>query len=162
MMPTRRAGQRMRMVAALAVVLAVVAPAGPALADDPLFVGWTAALPALPGRFEPTSSDDCVAGRVTCVERTIRDMERRLDGLAAQCSHRAVFALSYLRTTETYLETSLTPGFYSDPAFVNHEDVVFARLYLDAIDAWHAGLVDRVPPAWRIAFRPADLRQVSG
>jgi hypothetical protein len=130
--------------------------------QDPPFVGWAAVLPALAWQHQPTSEDDCVAGRTSCVRRTIREMERRLEPLAADCSHSSVFALAYLRTTEAYLRASLTDGFFRDPAFVNHQDVVFARMYFDAYDRWTAGHVEQVPPAWRIAFRAAEESQVSG
>ena len=40
------------------------------------------------------SSDDCVAGRITFVEKTIRMMQKRIDPLAASCAHEAVFGLA--------------------------------------------------------------------
>jgi len=82
--------------------------------------------------------------------------------LAASCDHAAVFGLAYLRTTETYLQTAQTPGFYADPAFVNHEDITFAAAYYSAYDNWVAGRPDQVPPAWRIAFDAGRNRSVSG
>jgi hypothetical protein len=60
---------------------------------DPLFVGWTAVLPSLATNYEPDSSDDCVAGRASCVQKTIREMQRRFDPLANQCDHDALFSL---------------------------------------------------------------------
>jgi hypothetical protein len=151
--------------ATVAVQFAGVAPAPPALAagdPDPPFVGWSATLPAIAWHYDPTSSDDCVAGRESCVQRTIRQMERRLAPLAAACDHAAVFGLAYLRTTETYLDTAQTPGFYGDPGFVNHEDITFASAYYAAYDSWTAGRRDLVPPAWRIAFDAGRDRSVSG
>lgn len=150
--------------AATASPPALAAPHSVAAAatEDPPFVGWTATLPALAWQFSPTSADDCVAGRTSCVRRTIREMERRLEPLVADCSHGAVFGLAYLRTTESYLDAALTPGFLRDPSFVNHQDVVFAKMYFDAWDAWSAGRAERVPPAWRIAFGAADDRRVAG
>lgn len=161
--PRRSRHRRLGPLLVAVLLLALFGPAAPVRADDdPPFVGWTALLPATAGRYEPTSADDCVAGRVQCVQKSIREMERRFEPLAAACSHSAVFALAYLRTTQTYLETTQTPGFYGDPQFVNHEESVFAELYFDAYDAWEAGHVERVPPSWRIAFRAADNREVSG
>lgn len=163
MLDTRKVRKRRLVVTVLALVLAVGAQTGPAAAeDDPPFVGWSAVLPPLAGDYEPTSSDDCVAGRVQCVKKIIREMERRFDPQAEQCAHSAVFALAYLRTTEKYLQTTLTPGFYDDPSFVNHEDAAFAAMYFDAFGAWAAGQVERVPPAWRVAFEAADGRRVTG
>jgi hypothetical protein len=149
-------------VVALLAALVVGVTAGPARADDPPFVGWSGALPAFAWEYEPSSSDECAAGKVSCVERSIRQMERSLEPLVASCSHRAVFALAYLRTTQAFLRSSQTPGFYRDPAFVNHEEAAFAALYFDAYEDWVAGRVAQVPPAWRTAFRAADARAVSG
>lgn len=153
------------LLAALAITLALCGPAVPAQAGtepDPPFVGWTATLPPMASQFDPSSSDDCAAGRITCVARTIRDMERRFDPLAGACDHSAVFALAYLRTTQTYEQTAREVGFYSDPAFVNHEDVTFAELYVNAYDDWAAGRRERVPQAWRTALDAGAAREVSG
>jgi Family of unknown function (DUF5995) len=147
--------------AALGAALAILTP-DVAHADDPPFVGWSAALPAVAWQYQPNASDDCVAGRLTCVDKTIRAMQRRYDPLASACDHQAVFALAYLRTTQTYRRTSATAGFYDDPGFVNHEDAAFAALYFSAVDHWAAGEVADVPPAWRIAFGAARARTVSG
>lgn len=154
--------RRARLLATLPLVVALCGPAAPAAADDPLFVGWTAAVPSLMAEYEPSSSDDCTAGRAPCVKKVIREMERRFEPLAADCSHAAVFSLAYLRTTQTYLETAESSGFYDDVAYVNHEDVAFAALYFAAYDDWAAGRVERVPPAWRVAFRAGEEREVSG
>ena len=153
--------RRARWLVVLPVCLALGSP-GAAAADDPLFVGTTSALPAVPGGFEPSLSEECTEGRVTCVRKLIREMERRFEPLADSCSHAAVFSLSYLRTTQTYLETAETPGFYVHPAFVNHEDAAFAALYFDAYDAWTERRNADVPPAWQVAFRAAEDRRVSG
>jgi hypothetical protein len=155
----------LRRVAAMAVSLSVAVSswaAPSAAADDPLFVGWAELLPALVHQYEPTSLDDCVAGRLQCVDATIRTMDKRFVPLAASCSHQAVFALAYLRTTEAYRRFSATDGNLADPTFVNHQDVAFARMYFDAYDSWAAGSPERVPPAWRIAFDAAGRDSVNG
>ena len=129
---------------------------GAGRAEDPQFVGWTELLPGMTTEFVPSSENDCTAGRTRCVDAVIREMRRRFDPLASSCDHDSIFALAYLRTTEEYRRTIEDPTFFEDTAFVNHEDVVFARLYFDAFDAWHAGRYDAVPPAWAIAFDAAD------
>jgi Family of unknown function (DUF5995) len=141
------------------VVLGLVAPA-PAAAEDPPFVGWSSLLPALSIPYDVTSSDDCIAGRAQCVDKTIREMTRRLDPLASACDHNAIFALTYLRVTEEYRRTIDTP-FFDDTPFVNHEDTVFAHYYFAAYDAWADGDVADVPPAWRVAFDAARAHRVS-
>lgn len=158
----RRRGRVCLSVTIVTAVLAMAYPVPRAQAADPPYVGWTAALPAIAWQFDPGSADECVAGRVTCVEKTIREMRKRYAPLAAGCAHSAVFALAYLRTTETYLRTSNTSGFYADPAFVNHEDAAFAAMYFKAYDDWAAGQVSHVPPAWRVALDAGARRQVSG
>ena len=125
-------------------------------------MGWSALIPPLTYRYDPSSVTDCVAGRPACVQSTIREMRKRFKPLAARCDHNAVFALTYLRTTEAYLDYSQTPGFLSDPAFVNHQDAAFAQMYFDAYDNFAAGRLERVPQAWQIALSAAGKRQVNG
>jgi hypothetical protein len=145
---------------ALAVVIVALASPAASAADDAPFVGWTALLPALSLPYDPNDVDDCVAGRVQCVDKTIRDMTRRFDSLASSCDHNAIFSLTYLRVTEEYRRTVDGP-FFDDTPFVNHEDTIFAHYYVSAFDAWAAGDTADVPPAWRIAFDAASRRAVS-
>jgi len=149
------------LVVVCAVVLGLAAPRAVA-ADEPPFVGWSALLPglALPP-YDAESPDDCVAGRSQCVDRTIREMRRRVDRLADSCDHGAIFALTYLRVTEEYRRTIDEP-FFDDTPFVNYEDTLFAHYYFAAYDAWEDGRIAEVPPAWRIAFDAAAAHRVSG
>jgi len=131
-----------------------------ALAEDAAFVGWSGLLPPLTSGYEPSSEDDCTAGKIQCVDKVIRVMDRHLDSLG--CDHNSIFALSYLRTTEEYRRATTTPGFFADPGFVNHEDAVFARFYFDAYDDWAGNRRSTVPGAWLVAFDAARDRQVKG
>jgi hypothetical protein len=141
-----------------AIVMSLCAPAA---AEDAPFVSWADLLPPLTSAtFAPTSEDDCTAGRIQCVDKVIRVMTRHFDQLAARCDHNTIFALSYLRTTQEYHRAATTPGFFEDPAFVNHEDAVFARYYFDAYDAWAAGNRAAVPEAWLIALDAGRDRKV--
>jgi hypothetical protein len=148
-------------LALLALVLLVLARPATAVAEDPPFVGWSALLPGLSLPYDVTSPDDCIAGRVQCVDRVIREMTRTFEPLASSCDHDAIFALTYLRVTEEYRRTVETPTFFDDTPFVNHEDVVFAGYYFAAFDAWQDGRTAFVAPAWRIAFDAAQDRAVS-
>ena len=148
-----------RLLALAVVVLALAAPAA-ATADDPPFVGWTALLPGLSLPYDPASPDDCTAGRSRCVDKTIREMTRRFDSLAASCDHKAIFSLTYLRVTQAYRQTIDGP-FFDDTSFVNYEDTVFAHYYFSAFDDWKGGQIEDVPPAWRIAFDAAARHKVS-
>jgi hypothetical protein len=144
----------------VALVVFVLARPAAGAAEDPPFVGWSALLPALSIPYDVTSPDDCIAGRAQCVDKAIREMTRRFDQLASSCDHDAIFSLTYLRVTEEYRRTIDTP-FFDDTPFVNHEDAVFARYYFAAYDAWAAGDLADVPPAWRIAFAAAHDHEVS-
>lgn len=156
-LPKSRYQSAGRAVATLAVLLALSLPSS-AQADDPPFVGWSALVPGLATTYDPSSENDCTAGRVHCVDAVIREMHRRFDPLAAACDHKAIFALSYLRTTEVYRQTIKDPTFFEDTPFVNHEDAVFAGYFFQAADDWQAGRRAQVPRAWAIAMEAADGR----
>jgi hypothetical protein len=148
-----------RLTALAALVIALMLPAA-AAAEDPPFVGWSALLPGLSLPYDPSSPDDCSAGRVQCVDKTIREMTRRFDALASSCDHNAIFSLTYLRVTEEYRRTIDGP-FFDDTPFVNYEDTLFARYYFAAFDSWAAGRIEEVPPAWRVALDAAKRRAVA-
>jgi hypothetical protein len=148
-------------LALLALILLALARPATAVAEDPPFVGWSTLLPGLSLPYDVTSPDDCIAGRVQCVDKVIRQMTTRFEPLASSCDHDAIFALTYLRVTEEYRRTVETPTFFDDTPFVNHEDVVFAGYYFAAFDAWQDGRTAFVAPAWRVAFDAARDRAVS-
>jgi len=107
---------------------------------------------------EISDSRACRDGTIRCVDSVIKEMERRFESLADECDHDAVFALTYLRTTEVYRETALTLG-YDDVSSVTREDALFADYYFRAYDDYHTG--ERgVPPAWQIAFDAAKARRL--
>lgn len=154
----RRAGwASVTLSVVLAAVLLVASPAHSA----PLYVGWSPLLPAWTTAYSPSSADDCVAGREQCVQQVIRRMQRQYQQARASCDHRSAFALAYLRTTQQFQRANTQPGFFSDPAFLNHQDAVFAQFYFTAAQAWGAGQLDQVPQAWRVAFQAAARREVS-
>jgi hypothetical protein len=160
-----RIGRRLLVMGLLAALLtggAQLGGIGVASADDPVFVDWTSVLPSLSDAFDATSANDCVSGKPTCLAKTIREMQRRFDPLGQACSHNAVFALAYLRTTQTYGWARDQAGFFVDTPFVNHEDAVFAKYYFDAYDDWAAGRRATVPEAWLMAFDAAAGKRVSG
>lgn len=145
----------------LGLALVLACPVGSAWADPP-FIPWSALLPGLTTTHEPSSANDCQAGRLPCVDAVIREMTRRHEELDATCDHATLFALTYLRTTEEYRRAVLEAGFFSDPAFINHQDANFAAQYFDAWDAYHGGAPHGAPPAWRLAFRASETKQVNG
>lgn len=107
---------------------------------------------------EISDSPACRAGAIRCVDGVIREMDRREGSLARACDHDAVFALTYLRTTEVFRDTALTLG-YDDVSSVVREDALFADYYFRAHDAYQSG-EDSVPLAWRIAFDAARARRL--
>src|SRR2546425_6730337 len=109
---------RSRLLLSLLCACALVFPAG-ALADD-ILVDWSSLLPGLTDQFTPNSANECVSGRLSCVDATIREMNRRFTPLAQSCDHNAVFSLLYLRVTQKYREAVSDPNYFSDNAFVNH------------------------------------------
>lgn len=150
-------------IAALMVVatLGVGAPAGAGDYEDPFFLNWPRLVPDAPvGDYELSTANDCKNGQFSCVDRVIAEMTKRFNALG--CDHNSMFAFTYLLTTQEYLEAASQPGFFSDPAFINHQDALFGEYYFDQFDDWRAGRIDQVSPAWRIAFRAADREEVSG
>lgn len=71
----------------------------------------------------------------------------------------AWFNKLYLRTTENVLE-AVDDGFFKNPRFMEHLDLVFANLYFQAL---HAGLYrpERVPRAWVPLFSGRNRRGVA-
>jgi hypothetical protein len=99
---------------------------------------------------------------VQCIDAVVREMQRRYEPLKDTCSHQALFALTYLRVTQTYAWSARQPGYYADPAWTNHAVAVFAKYYLRAFDAWSANNNSAaVPQAWKMAFDAARDGRVS-
>lgn len=135
-------------------------PAPVDLSQLSLFVNWAELTPAWPTGPTPTTTEPCPSGSTGCVDAVVEEMARRYGALG--CDHDAVFALTYLLTTEGYREAVSDPRFFDDNAFVNNQDVVFADYYFRAFDDWHGGDTGEVPPAWRVAFDAARERDVTG
>jgi hypothetical protein len=152
------------LAAAAMLVTSMAAGVTPAAAnsyEDPFFLNWPTYVASSPvSEYEATDADDCKKGKVQCVDKVIREMTKRFNAL--RCDHDSTFAFTYLLTTEEYRRAVEDPYFFSDNAFINHQDAVFARYYFDQFDDWHAGRTEEVSPAWRIAFHAADRQQVTG
>jgi hypothetical protein len=93
-----------------------------------------------------------VADAVTAV---VGVMQSRLDALTPGQEHLREFLGTYQRTTLA-VGAAVDDGLFEDPEWVERWDVVFAELYLTALDAHLAGGVPSRP--WRLAFEaPPDL-----
>jgi hypothetical protein len=128
------------------------------LSSDPWFVNWAAALP--PGYLgvDTDSSDACVAGRITCVDRVARGLQRQVADLG--CNHNAVFSLAYERTTEKVAAVERAqPTFFADNPWLNHYDATFADMYISAWNSWQQH--GTAPGAWALAFQTADQKKAS-
>lgn len=116
-------------------------------------------LPPAPGRYIPYTGTVCPGGEPECIDQVLAEMERRLDGLAAQCDHNALFALAYLEVTRNVKEAT-DAGFFADRKWLTQIDAVFAQYYFDTYDAYVAG--KKVPKAWKIALDASRDKKMSG
>ena len=125
---------RRRLAALAALVIALAVPAAAAGRGCPVrrleFL-----LPSLALPYDPASPDDCIAGRVQCVDKTIRgdDAPFRRPGVGVR--HAAIFSLTYLRVTEEYRRTIEGRILRRHPVR-QLRFPVFARYYFQAFDAW--------------------------
>lgn len=129
-----------------------------ARADHPFGnIPWPNLLPPRSGVAAPVNpAAPCDPADPTCVDGVIEDMVSAWEPQDASCDHRAVFALTYLITTQgfrRYPSDVRGSPFFDDEAGIIQLDRVFANLYFAAA-AQHA--TGDAPPAWRIAFEAAD------
>lgn len=87
----------------------------------------------------------------TTIAAIVAEMTRRWQTLRQAGDWRAVFAESYLRTTEQILATAGQAGAFENPEWLVRLDCVFAQRYFTAIDYWDAG--QDCPLPWYIAFQ---------
>jgi hypothetical protein len=146
----------------VASLLTVGATSAPAHADLLPYVPWSSYLAGWTDEYIPSSDNDCVAGRATCLKATLKEQSRIADDTASSCSHNAVFARAYVRMTQLYGYTRDIPGYYQDVPYFNHVDAVFAKYYTDAYYNWQNGNRTAVPQSWLTAFDAAQNKQVSG
>ncbi len=150
---------RLTVLACSAVLAgALAAPAQAAPAPNPLdpVIG---VLPPVPVPHTPYDGPVCTDGDPQCIVDVIAEMEQRLAPLAESCDHDAIFSLAYLRVTEN-VKAAADSGYFADRTWLTQLDAVFAEMYFDTMDTWHAG--GTVPKAWRTALQAADDRSMSG
>jgi hypothetical protein len=86
------------------------------------------------------------------IDSLLARMRADLTVLEARRDARRFFHATYLRTTEAVADEIVRGGF-ADAGWVRHWDLVFAGLYLDALDADQNGAAVAGP--WRVAFDAA-------
>ena len=162
--PAPRRSRRLRAVTAGLLSGALLALTGTSSAAqaDVLYVPWSAYLSGWTDAYVPSSANDCLAGRPTCVKQTLQELDRILQETGKTCGDHAVFALAYTRITQTYAWSRELPGYYEDVPFANHQDAVFAKFYTDAWTNWRSDNRAAVPQAWLTAFDAAAAGRVTG
>jgi uncharacterized protein DUF5995 len=123
---------------------------------------WPSRLPpqSVSDKVQPPRLHSCPRPKLACVDRVVRLMNSRWKSLNRRCDHRAVFALTYLRTTQGFRHTlARDRDFFSDLRWIVTEDAIFADYYFRAYDAYTAR---RSPPlAWQIAFDAATGKRTA-
>ena len=92
-------------------------------------------------------------GEARTIERLLGRMEALVAWLEADRDTGRFFLATYTRTTRA-VGSALADGRFEDPAWVEEWDVVFADLYLDALEAYRRS-PEQAPRPWRIAFAAA-------
>jgi hypothetical protein len=92
-------------------------------------------------------------GEVRTIERLLARMDALVAELEAEGDTGRFFLATYTRTTRA-VGAALADGRFEDPAWVEEWDVVFADLYLDALEAYRRS-PQEAPRPWRIAFDAA-------
>jgi uncharacterized protein DUF5995 len=156
-------GRALLLAAGLTLSAAFTLPPSAGAAVSGAVPNWPTLLPPFPGTpGDPLSVgfDVCPDGANNCPDDVVLEMYERWRPLNAACDHRAVFALTYLRTTEEFVRTIRNnPNFFSDGPWVNHEDAMFGELYFRAFDVRESG--GSIPAAWRVAFDAARSPDVT-
>lgn len=96
-------------------------------------------------------------GGLTTIEAVIDEMTDRWRRLHRAGDWRAVFAKTYLETTEQILAATRKPGLFLNPAWIVEIDCDFAQRYFDAVDAFDRG--GDCPWPWRFALQAAVRKQ---
>jgi hypothetical protein len=94
---------------------------------------------------------------LTTIEAVLDEMTARWRRLHRAGDWRAVFAKTYLTTTEQILLATHRPGVFANPEWIVHLDCRFAQRYFDAFDNFESKAA--CPAPWRAAFDAAMRKQ---
>ena len=139
-------------------MLAAFLLAAPAHAQEYANPPWPNLLPPFPvaSDAQPGPMPGCRRGRIACVDRTMRKMERLQARLG--CDHRGVFATTYLTLTRQ-LRGAIAGGTFKDKRYLSFQVTHFASYYFRTIRRVERGWT--VPEAWRIAMEAAATGEVN-
>jgi hypothetical protein len=98
-----------------------------------------------------------VDGGAGTIDDLLERMSALLAPMEADADPRRYFLATYRRTTVA-VHKALLADHFLDAAWVEHWDVVFAGLYLDALEQWNRG--EPPPGPWAVAFESAADRRV--
>lgn len=96
-------------------------------------------------------------GEPGTIEGVVERMGTLLEPMESSDDPRRHFLATYRRTTVA-VHKALLAGHFLDAAWVERWDVVFASLYLDALEQWNRG--EPPPGPWAVAFQSAADRHV--
>jgi hypothetical protein len=148
-----------RRLLGILLLLALAVPA--ARAEEPVYVDWTALLPAMPSEAGNTGGPQpgCRKATMRCVNRTIRRLRARQDHFG--CDHRAVFATTYMTLTQIMKRTmKADPKFFRDRRGIIFQIALFSDIYFRTLKDYRKGR--EVPPAWQIALDTAASGDAQG
>lgn len=94
---------------------------------------------------------------LTTIEAVLDEMTARWRRLHRAGDWRAVFARTYLTTTQEILAATRRPGLFANPAWIVEIDCHFAHRYFDAFDRIERS--DACPMPWRVAFEAAGAKR---
>lgn len=94
---------------------------------------------------------------LTTIEAVIEEMTARWLRLHRARDWRAVFARTYLSTTQQILAATRRRGVFVNPEWIVRIDCDFARRYFEAFDEFER--TGRCPLAWQVAFQSAAAKQ---
>ena len=100
----------------------------------------------------PSAESINADGSGKAIGSLIGRMDTLLAPMAATNDNRLHFLTTYRNTTEA-VSNELAGGGFVDATWLERLDIVFASLYLDALDAWNRG--ESCSEPWRVAFEYA-------
>lgn len=132
----------------LAVVSSGTAVAQPSGPPNPNLESWLPGMP-VPANVQPHAVPNCAHASLACINGLISRLRTQWTALNADCDHRAVFSLAYLRITEG-LRTAILRHELHWPRWMESVITDFSNHYLGYFNDYAAGRP--VPYSWKVAY----------